>query len=173
MSILGFAVPAVALVAVTNAVLQAYGRIDLPLISMCLRRGGRSCCGDLSPDRQPDVLDCGRAHQHGAVLLAHRAHQPVPYRASVARTAAGRPHAAASARRDLRHGRGGRYRKDACRHGGSRSGECPRQARDAGIIAAAALVYGVLLLALRRGGARRTCMLLPHGAKIADILHLK
>ena len=32
MSILGFAVPAVALVAVTNAVLQAYSRIDLPLI---------------------------------------------------------------------------------------------------------------------------------------------
>ena len=34
MGILGFAVPAVALVAVTNAVLQAFGRIDLPLVSM-------------------------------------------------------------------------------------------------------------------------------------------
>ena len=36
MAILGFAVPAVALVAITNAVLQAFGRIDLPLISMFL-----------------------------------------------------------------------------------------------------------------------------------------
>ncbi len=34
MGLLGFAVPAVALVAITNAVLQAFGRIDLPLISM-------------------------------------------------------------------------------------------------------------------------------------------
>lgn len=34
MAILGFAVPAVALVAITNAVLQAIGRADLPLISM-------------------------------------------------------------------------------------------------------------------------------------------
>src|SRR5699024_6944600 len=36
MAMLGFAVPAVALVAVTNATLQAFGRIDLPLISMFL-----------------------------------------------------------------------------------------------------------------------------------------
>lgn len=36
MALLGFAVPAVALVAITNAVLQAFGRIDLPLISMFL-----------------------------------------------------------------------------------------------------------------------------------------
>ncbi len=36
MGLLGFAVPAVALVAITNAVLQAFGRIDLPLISMFL-----------------------------------------------------------------------------------------------------------------------------------------
>lgn len=36
MALLGFAVPAVALVAVTNATLQAFGRIDLPLISMFL-----------------------------------------------------------------------------------------------------------------------------------------
>lgn len=34
MGLLGFAVPAVALVAVTNAILQAFGRIDLPLLSM-------------------------------------------------------------------------------------------------------------------------------------------
>lgn len=34
MGLLGFAVPAVALVAITNAVLQAFGRIDLPLFSM-------------------------------------------------------------------------------------------------------------------------------------------
>ncbi len=34
MGLLGFAVPAVALVSITNAVLQAFGRIDLPLISM-------------------------------------------------------------------------------------------------------------------------------------------
>ena len=34
MGLLGFAVPAVALVAVTNATLQAFGRIDLPLVSM-------------------------------------------------------------------------------------------------------------------------------------------
>ena len=45
MSILGFAVPAVALVAVTNAVLQAYSRIDLPLISMCLGAAVK-LCGD-------------------------------------------------------------------------------------------------------------------------------
>ena len=36
MAILGFAVPAVALVAITNATLQAFGRIDLPLVSMFL-----------------------------------------------------------------------------------------------------------------------------------------
>lgn len=36
MGLLGFAVPAVALVAITNAALQAFGRIDLPLISMFL-----------------------------------------------------------------------------------------------------------------------------------------
>ena len=40
------------------------------------------------------------------------------------------------------------------------------------IIAAAALVYGVLLLALR-AIERADVLLLPHGAKIADILHLK
>ena len=34
MGLLGWAVPAVALVAVTNATLQAFGRIDLPLVSM-------------------------------------------------------------------------------------------------------------------------------------------
>ncbi len=45
MSILGFAVPAVALVAVTNAVLQAYSRIDLPLVSMCLGAAVK-LCGD-------------------------------------------------------------------------------------------------------------------------------
>ena len=40
------------------------------------------------------------------------------------------------------------------------------------IIAAAALVYGVLLLALH-AIERADVLLLPHGAKIADILHLK
>ena len=34
MGLLGFAVPAAALVAVTNSTLQAFGRIDLPLVSM-------------------------------------------------------------------------------------------------------------------------------------------
>ena len=127
MSILGFAVPAVALVAVTNAVLQAYSRIDLPL--HVPRRGGQAV-RRLFHDRRPALFHRRRTHQHGAVLLADRPAQPVPYRAVVARSAAGRPDARASSGGDGWHGCGGRHRKDARAPCGSCSGQRTRQVRD-------------------------------------------
>lgn len=172
MSILGFAVPAVALVAVTNAVLQAYSRIDLPLVSMCLGAAVK-LCGDYFMIGDPRFSIAGRAHQHGAVLLAGSLCSTCSISRgcrTVCRRSAGR--SCVLWRRRPAWARWSSSERRSCALASLAPGSALDKLATLAIIAAAALVYGVLLLALR-AIERADVLLLPHGAKIADILHLK
>ena len=169
--ILGFAVPAVALVAVTNAVLQAYSRIDLPLISMCLGAAVK-LCGDYFLIGNPTFSIAGApistALCYWLIALINLFH--------IARLSHGLPPAGRTLLRPLAatFGMGAVVVIGKTLVG--MAGLAPASALDKlatlVIIAAAALVYGVLLLALH-AIERADVLLLPHGAKIADILHLK
>ena len=129
MSILGFAVPAVG--ARRGDECGASGvQPHRPAARLHVSRRGGQAVRRLFHDRRPALFHRRRTHQHGAVLLADRPAQPVPYRAAVARSAAGRPDARASSGGDGRHGRGGRHRKDARAPCGPCSGQRARQARD-------------------------------------------
>ena len=171
MSILGFAVPAVALVAVTNAVLQAYSRIDLPLISMCLGAAVK-LCGDYFLIGNPTFSIAGApistALCYWLIALINLFH--------IARLSHGLPPAGRTLLRPLAatFGMGAVVVIGKTLVG--MADLAPASALDKlatfVIIAAAALVYGVLLLALH-AIERADVLLLPHGAKIADILHLK
>ena len=169
--IFGFAVPAVALVAVTNAVLQAYSRIDLPLISMCLGAAVK-LCGDYFLIGNPTFSIAGApistALCYWLIALINLFH--------IARLSHGLPPAGRTLLRPLAatFGMGAVVVIGKTLVG--MAGLAPASALDKLatliIIAAAALVYGVLLLALH-AIERADVLLLPHGAKIADILHLK
>ena len=171
MSILGFAVPAVALVAVTNAVLQAYSRIDLPLISMCLGAAVK-LCGDYFMIGDPHFSIAGApistALCYWLIALLNLFH--------IARLSHGLPPVGRTLVRPLAATAGMGavvvIGKTLVRLAGPAPGSVLDKLATLAIIAAAALVYGVLLLALR-AIERADVLLLPHGAKIADILHLK
>ena len=171
MSILGFAVPAVALVAVTNAVLQAYSRIDLPLVSMCLGAAVK-LCGDYFMIGDPRFSIAGApistALCYWLIALLNLFH--------IARLSHGLPPVGRTLVRPLAATAGMGavvvIGKTLVRLAGLAPGSALDKLATLAIIAAAALVYGVLLLALR-AIERADVLLLPHGAKIADILHLK
>lgn len=172
MQLLGLAVPAVALVAITNAVLQAFGRVDLPLISMFL---GAVCkiFADYYLLGHPAVQIKGAPISTAlcywliaAINLFHIArltHALPPFGKTV-----GRPFAATVGMGAVTM---------ICFTGLSTLlNAAPASLADKGItllsIVVAVVVYGILLLAL---GAvqREDVLLLPGGVKIADILHLK
>ena len=172
MAILGFAVPAVALVAVTNAVLQAFGRIDLPLISMFLGAVVK-ILGDYFLIGLP-ALNIAGAPVSTAVcywLIAllnlfhiRRLSHALP---PLGRTA-GRPLAAAvgmGAATYLCH-------TALLRLTAAAPGTAVDKLVTLAAIAVAVAVYGILLLALH-AVEREDVLLLPKGEKIADILHLK
>ena len=171
MSILGFAVPAVALVAVTNAVLQAYSRIDLPLVSMCLGAAVK-LCGDYFMIGDPRFSIAGApistALCYWLIALLNLFH--------IARLSHGLPPIGRTLVRPLAATAGMGavvvIGKTLVRLAGPAPGSALDKLATLAIIAAAALVYGVLLLALR-AIERADVLLLPHGTKIADILHLK
>ena len=172
MAILGFAVPAVALVAITNAILQAFGRIDLPLISMFLGAVVK-ICGDYfligSPMFQIAGAPISTAVCYWLIALINLFHigrlsHALP---PLGRTV-GRPLAATvgmGAATYISHT--GLLRVlDAAP--GTRLDKLITLA----VIVVAVAVYGVLLLALH-AIEREDVLLLPKGEKIADILHLK
>lgn len=102
MGLLGFAVPAAALVAVTNSTLQAFGRIDLPLVSM-FAGAVVKMLGDYFLIGNPALNIMGAPHQYSALLLADRGHQPVPHQAPDGFAAADRKNGLPSAGGHHRH----------------------------------------------------------------------
>ncbi|MFQ9125760.1 MAG: hypothetical protein ACLR4Z_01725 [Butyricicoccaceae bacterium] len=175
--------------------LMSTTRLTVPAVALCRGdecgasgvtaastcRSSRMClgaavklCGDYFMIGDPRFPSRRRAHQHGAVLLADRPAQPVPYRAAVA---FGLPPVGRTLVRPLAATAGMGavvvIGKTLVRLAGLGSGQpALDKLATLAIIAAAALVYGVLLLALR-AIERADVLLLPHGVKIADILHLK
>ena len=172
MGLLGFAVPAVALVAVTNATLQAFGRIDLPLVSMFAGAvvkmlGDYYLIGDPSFGITGAPISTAVCYWLIALLnlfhIGRLSHALPP----LGKTA-GRPFAATV-------GMGAAVW--LCHTGLVRLlGAAPGSAADKlvtlAVIAAAVVVYAALLLALR-AVEREDVLLLPKGEKIANILHLK
>lgn len=172
MAVLGIAVPAVALVAVTNATLQAFGRIDLPLISMFLGAVVKML-GDYYLIGNPAVGILGApvstAVCYWLIALLNLYHigrlsHALP---PVGKTV-GRPLAATvgmGAATYLVH-------TVLLRVTGAAPGALLDKLATLVSIAAAGAVYLALLLALR-AIEREDVLLLPKGDKIADLLHLK
>lgn len=172
MAMLGFAVPAVALVAVTNATLQAFGRIDLPLISMFLGAvvkmlGDYYLIGNPSFGILGAPISTAVCYWLIALLnlfhIARLSHSLPP----IGKTA-GRPFAATvgmGAATYLSH-------TVLLRVLGTAPGTLPDKLATLVAIAVAAVVYVVLLLLLRAVD-REDVLLLPKGEKIANLLHLK
>lgn len=172
MGLLGLAVPAVALVAVTNAVLQAFGRIDLPLISMFLGAlvkifGDYYLIGDPAVQIAGAPLSTAACYWLIALLnlfhIARLSHALPP----IGRTV-GRPLAATA-------GMGAAVY--ICSFAASHlldaaPGTIADKLVTLATILIAAAVYGGLLLALH-AVEREDVLLLPKGEKIADLLHLK
>ena len=172
MAILGFAVPAVALVAITNAILQAFGRIDLPLISMFLGAVVK-IFGDYflvgSPSFQIAGAPISTALCYWLIALINLFH--------IARLSHALPPLGRTVVRPLAATAGMGAAVYICRTGLTRVLDAaPGSAADKlitlAVIAVAVAVYGVLLLALH-AVEREDVLLLPKGDKIADILHLK
>ena len=170
--VLGFAVPAVALVAVTNATLQAFGRIDLPLISMFLGAVVKML-GDYYLIGNPEFGILGAPISTAvcywliALLnlfhIARLSHALPPLGKTV-----GRPLAATigmGAATYLSH-------TVLLRVLDTAPGTLLDKLATLIAIAVAGVVYVVLLLLLR-AVEREDVLLLPKGEKIANILHLK
>ena len=172
MAILGFAVPAVALVAITNAILQAFGRIDLPLVSMFLGAVVK-ICGDYflvgSPMFQIAGAPISTVACYWLIALINLFHigrlsHALP---PLGRTV-GRPLAATigmGAAVYISH-------TGLIRLLDAVPGSGLDKLITLAVIVVAVAVYGVLLLALH-AIEREDVLLLPKGEKIADILHLK
>lgn len=172
MAMLGIAVPAVALVAVTNATLQAFGRIDLPLISMFLGAVVKML-GDYYLIGNPAFGILGApistAVCYWLIVLLNLFHigrlsHSLP---SFGKTA-GRPLAATigmGAATYLTH-------TVLLRVTGAAPGALLDKLVTLIAIAVAGAVYLALLLALH-AVEREDVLLLPKGEKIADLLHLK
>ena len=172
MGLLGFAVPAVALVAITNAVLQAFGRIDLPLISMFLGAVVK-IFGDYFLIGLPELNIAGApistAVCYWLIALINLFHiSRLSHALPPLGKTAGRPLAAAigmGAATYICH-------TVLLRVLDAAPGTAPDKLITLVTIAVAVAVYGVLLLLLHAVD-REDVLLLPKGEKIADILHLK
>ncbi len=172
MAILGFAVPAVALVAITNAILQAFGRIDLPLVSMFLGAVVK-ILGDYflvgSPVFQIAGAPISTAVCYWLIALLNLFH--------IGRLSHALPPLGRTVGRPLAATIGMGAAVYICRTGLAHLlAAAPGSALDKlitlAVIVVAVAVYGVLLLALHAVD-REDVLLLPKGEKIADILHLK
>nr|WP_302650454.1 polysaccharide biosynthesis protein [uncultured Agathobaculum sp.] len=172
MAILGFAVPAVALVAITNAILQAFGRIDLPLVSMFLGAVVK-ILGDYflvgSPVFQIAGAPISTAVCYWLIALLNLFH--------IGRLSHALPPLGRTVGRPLAATIGMGAAVYICRTGLAHLlAAAPGSALDKlitlAVIVVAVAVYGVLLLALH-AVEREDVLLLPKGEKIADILHLK
>ncbi len=172
MAMLGFAVPAVALVAITNATLQAFGRIDLPLISMFLGAVVKML-GDYYLIGNPAFGILGApistAVCYWLIALLNLFHiRRLSHALPPLGKTAGRPLAATvgmGAAAFLVH-------TVLLRILNAAPGTVIDKLVTLVAIAAAAMVYLVLLLMLH-AIEREDVLLLPKGEKIADILHLK
>ena len=172
MALLGFAVPAVALVAITNAVLQAFGRIDLPLISMFLGALVK-IFGDYYLIGIPELNIAGApistAVCYWLIALINLFH--------ISRLSHSLPPIGKTVGRPLAATVGMGAATYICHTVLLRvTSAAPGAAADKLVtliaIAVAVAVYGVLLLMLHAVD-REDMLLLPKGEKIADILHLK
>lgn len=172
MAMLGFAVPAVALVAITNATLQAFGRIDLPLISMFLGAVVKML-GDYYLIGNPAFGILGApistAVCYWLIALLNLFHiRRLSHALPPLGKTAGRPLAATvgmGAAAFLVH-------TVLLRILNAAPGTVIDKLVTLVAIAAAAVVYLILLLMLH-AIEREDVLLLPKGEKIADILHLK
>lgn len=172
MAVLGFAVPAVALVAVTNATLQAFGRIDLPLISMFLGAVVKML-GDYYLIGNPAFGIIGApistAVCYWLIALLNLFHIGwLSHALPPLGKTAGRPLAATvgmGAATYICH-------TVLLRVLGTAPGTLLDKLVTLVAIAVAAAVYVVLLLMLR-AIEREDVLLLPKGEKIANLLHLK
>ena len=172
MAILGFAVPAVALVAITNATLQAFGRIDLPLVSMFLGAlvkmfGDYYLIGDPRFGIVGAPISTAVCYWLIALLnlfhIARLSHALPPLGKTV-----GRPLAATAGMGAATY---------ICftvltRALGAAPGSAVDKLSTLVSILVAVAVYGVLLLALHAVD-REDVQLLPKGEKIANLLRLK
>ncbi len=172
MGLLGYAVPAVALVAVTNATLQAFGRIDLPLVSM-FAGAVVKMLGDYFLIGSPELNIAGAPISTAvcywliAVInlfhISRLSHALPPIGKTVGRPLAatlGMSAAVFIAQRVLTGALN------------TAPGSMLDKLVTLACIGVAVIVYAVLLLALR-AVERDDVLLLPKGEKIADILHLK
>lgn len=172
MAILGFAVPAVALVAITNAVLQAFGRIDLPLISMFLGALVK-IFGDYVLIGMPELNIAGApistAVCYWLIALINLFHiGRLSHALPPLGKTAGRPFAATvgmGAATYLCH-------TVLLRVLDAAPGTVLDKLVTLASIAVAVVVYVVLLLLLH-AVEREDVLLLPKGEKLANILHLK
>ena len=172
MGLLGYAVPAVALVAVTNAALQAFGRIDLPLVSM-FAGAVVKMLGDYFLIGSPELNIAGApistAVCYWLIALINLFHikrlsNALP---PVGKTV-GRPLAATV-------GMGAAVfivQRVLTGVLNAAPGSMLDKLVTLACIGVAVVVYAVLLLALR-AIERDDVLLLPKGEKIADMLHLK
>lgn len=172
LQILGFAVPAVALVAITNAILQAFGRVDLPLISMFIGALIK-ICGDYVMVADPRLQIAGAPVSTtlcywvialiNLVQIGRLSHGLPPFGRTVVRPIAATIGMGASSM--------------ICFTLLSRAlAAAPGSVVDKLVtlvsIMIAVLVYGVLLLLLH-AVEREDVLLLPKGEKIANLLRLK
>ncbi len=172
MGLLGFAVPAVALVAITNSVLQAFGRIDLPLVSMFMGALVK-IFGDYYLIGNPSVGILGAPVSTAAcywliaaVNLFH-----------IGRLSHSLPKLGKTVWRPLAATAGMGAATYSCfmivtRVMGAQPGSAKDKIATLIAVGCAVAVYLVLLLMLRAVD-REDVLLLPKGEKIADILHLK
>lgn len=172
MALLGFAVPAVALVAITNAVLQAFGRIDLPLISMFLGALVK-IFGDYYLIGIPELNIAGApistAVCYWLIALINLFH--------ISRLSHSLPPIGKTVGRPLAATAGMGAATYIChtlllRVTDAAPGAAVDKLITLAVIGIAVVAYGVLLLVLHAID-REDMLLLPKGEKISNILHLK
>ena len=172
MGLLGFAVPAAALVAVTNSTLQAFGRIDLPLVSMFAGAvvkmlGDYFLIGNPALNIMGAPISTALCYWLIAVINLFHIRRLTGSLPPIGKTVC-RPLAATigmSAAIFIAQ----RVLNGAL---SAAPGTMPDKLITLACIGVAVAVYAVLLLAL--GAVERDdVLLLPKGEKIADILHLK
>ena len=172
MGLLGFAVPAAALVAVTNSTLQAFGRIDLPLVSMFAGAvvkmlGDYFLIGNPALNIMGAPISTALCYWLIAVINLFHIRRLTGSLPPIGKTVC-RPLAATigmSAAIFIVQ----RVLNGAL---SAAPGTMPDKLITLACIGVAVVVYAVLLLAL--GAVERDdVLLLPKGEKIADILHLK
>lgn len=172
MGLLGFAVPAAALVAVTNSTLQAFGRIDLPLVSMFAGAvvkmlGDYFLIGNPALNIMGAPISTALCYWLIAVINLFHIRRLTGSLPPIGKTVC-RPLAATI-------GMGAAiFIVQRVLNGALNAapGTMPDKLITLACIGVAVAVYAVLLLAL--GAVERDdVLLLPKGEKIADILHLK